>query len=388
MKRKMMLVASTVLVLVLTLLTTAAACTKSVVEKPIEITLVELDTPTGDFGAADQKFAKAVQEASGGKITFKTYFGGELLGFQQLLTGIGSGVANFGWVHTRAVPELIPAQYLKYSAFSWVPSSVFAGWTGGTESIVLNENEVIAEFKKQNVIPVTGWGNLDLWLASTKPLRTLADFKGQKVYVTGGSWTEAATKLGFVPVTVSPNETEESIQRGMLVGAFNDPSTMGMRNYPDLGIKYLTKIPFGPQVGLAYVINADTYNSLPDPMRKIVIEKIATVLVPDIIKRRVQSADKMVSDPRVTILEPEPAVIKAVREFGNSYVDAAVRDAKAKGNVKDPEKLLSSYTTSINKWMQIEQDFVKDMGPMAKWGDKEWAKVGDRLYKEVYSKLR
>ena len=70
----------------------------------------------------------------------------------------------------------------------------------------------------------------------------------------------------------------------------------------------------------------------------------------------------------------------AVDSFRSSDTVRVIELAKSRG-VADPEPIVAAFQASVEKWTKI----VNDIGT-GDWGDAKWAKYGEALQAEVFSK--
>jgi TRAP-type transport system periplasmic protein len=108
---------------------------------------------------------------------------------------------------------------------------------------------------------------------TTKPLTTLADFKGFKVRVPGAApvYTEPLKRLGAVPLAMPLGEVLPSLQNKAIDGSsMNYPVAMAFK-YHDVA-KFMTRIPGGLQL-VAGLVNRKFMKSLGPELEAIVREE-------------------------------------------------------------------------------------------------------------------
>lgn len=105
---------------------------------------------------------------------------------------------------------------------------------------------------------------------SKKPVRTLEDLKGLKIWVAGRLAARMIAALGATPVTMASGEVYVALEKGILDGAgWSASSLVGNRIHEHT--KYVANIPL--DVGTTYfVMNKDVYNRLPADIKKIVTD--------------------------------------------------------------------------------------------------------------------
>ncbi|KAA0970335.1 hypothetical protein FPY71_07370 [Aureimonas fodinaquatilis] len=102
-------------------------------------------------------------------------------------------------------------------------------------------------------------------ITSSKPMRTLDDVQGNKIWATGNIPTQIVSALGGAPVAVAPAELYISLQTGVLDGApMHDAGTITFR-LNELA-KYRTEANLWANP-TEFCINPTFFNSLPDDLK-------------------------------------------------------------------------------------------------------------------------
>ena len=88
----------------------------------------------------------------------------------------------------------------------------------------------------------------------------LADLKGKKVRVSDQSLAKFIEQLGGIPVTLSFNETQQALERGVTDCAITGPSSANSAGWPEVTTHVM---PIGFQMHLvAYAMNLNKWNTL------------------------------------------------------------------------------------------------------------------------------
>ena len=88
----------------------------------------------------------------------------------------------------------------------------------------------------------------------------LADLKGKKVRVSDQSLAKFIERLGGIPVTLSFNETQQALERGVTDCAITGPSSANSAGWPEVTTHVM---PIGFQMHLvAYAMNLNKWNTL------------------------------------------------------------------------------------------------------------------------------
>jgi TRAP-type C4-dicarboxylate transport system substrate-binding protein len=158
-----------------------------------------------------QPWAKAIEEATAGRVTIVSYPGQTLSQADAVYDGVISGISDLGlscFSYTRGsfpVLEVFELPGIKY-ANSKVASSV--AWEGIKE---LNPEEV--QDTKLMMVITTGPGDL----YTKVPVRKLEDLKGLEIRATGLS-AKTLEVLGATPVAMAQSEAYEALSKGVVKG--------------------------------------------------------------------------------------------------------------------------------------------------------------------------
>jgi TRAP-type C4-dicarboxylate transport system substrate-binding protein len=106
--------------------------------------------------------------------------------------------------------------------------------------------------------------NNALW--GSKPIRTLADFKGVKMRASGRTQTSALRELGGSPLTLSMAEIEQALSRGTVDAITTSKSFGAERGLTQLA-RYVSIWPITPIFGQIIAVNFKTWDGLPQAQK-------------------------------------------------------------------------------------------------------------------------
>lgn len=212
-----------------------------------------------------QPWAKAIEEATAGRVKITSYPGQTLLQADAVYDGVVSGIADLGlscFSYTRGrfpVLEVFELPGIRY-ANSKVASKV--AWEGIKQ---LNPQEV--QDTRLMMVLTTGPGDL----YTKVPVRTLADLKGLELRATGLS-AKTLEALGAIPVAMAQSEAYESLAKGVVQGNLGPVEVLQGWKQAEV-TKHLTLTPFLYNTLFFITMNLDKWNSLA-PEDQQAIEKI------------------------------------------------------------------------------------------------------------------
>jgi TRAP-type C4-dicarboxylate transport system substrate-binding protein len=161
-------------------------------------------------------FMKAVEEASGGSITFDFYPAEQAGKALQTFDLVKAGAVDIGYVSTGYTSNdklpLVGVWEIPGLADS-VCDVVAAMFVVGSPGGVIYENNF-----KPNGVRMLGYNPYPPYgfAASSRPIDSVEDVQGLKARTAGGLMDMSVERLGAVPVRMSAAELYESLQRGTI----------------------------------------------------------------------------------------------------------------------------------------------------------------------------
>jgi len=211
-----------------------------------------------------QDWVKDIEARTEGRVKIKYYPGDQLLSVKDGRDKLSTGVAEMG----ALVPSRWPAQFPLYMVHSLplIYSSAKQGAQGIRKMAELGFFD--QEFEKNNLKLLWGFTPPPYQaLLKKKQVKTLEDWKGIRLRSAGGPQKMAVEALGAVPVFVPPPELYTGLQRGVIEGTILPLAGAASAFKLEEIVKYITVANL-TTVGLALVMNNDTWKSLPKDIQK------------------------------------------------------------------------------------------------------------------------
>lgn len=320
---------------------------------PITLTYTSMSSGQSAGAGAFRAFAKEIEERTSGKVTITEYFSGSLLPGNETLEGIGSGVADAGFVLPSYYPQKLPVSNWIMDMGS-LPSSAFPHGmlSGSAAAMALQREEALAqEWAAHNVriinVSQPGAGNA---LLCTKPIDSAEQARGMRVFSGGGVWNAEVEALGMVPVNVAAPEAYEALQRGVIDCATAAPSTMVSFDWWDVAKHYIP-VRMSAFNASAQVINLDVWNSLPPDAQAVITQAAHTWWTGINTGTLASYAGFAVDGPSGHgVVVHDPAPLDAVLEQHQATAVAAL-SATAPPTVADPQGLIDTYRSLLDEWM-------------------------------------
>ncbi|MFV0439037.1 MAG: TRAP transporter substrate-binding protein [Desulfopila sp.] len=210
---------------------------------------------------------KAIKEATDDRVEITVYAGGTMLNGPESYDGVVNGIVDI----TAMVPGWAPGRFPAWEVFD-LPGLPM----NDAQSAAIITTRAVDQLKELQLTDTKF-----LWLHSTgpggiyskKPVRTPQDLKGMQVYATSVT-ADIAKALGASPVGGSRGEIYIMLQKGTIDGDISGPPEVLLGYKEAEVIKYVT-LQAG-QHGLPgfynkthfFVMNLDTWNSLPEDIQK------------------------------------------------------------------------------------------------------------------------
>ena len=206
-----------------------------------------------------------IEKQTGGEVKIQDFFGGALFGSKEVLKGIGDGVADLGFAYPGHYPRqllahniynLFPRGPQKYEDMVWL-------WRKINEEVPAFK----AELKKANVVVLFYGAGLPAAFAGKKPIRQLADIKGDK-WRAGSKWLlKYLGNAGAQPVAVPWGDTYMALQTGTIDGVLTNYDGLHMMKFDEVASNLLISKEFWFAVPLFHLMNAEKFNALPKKVR-------------------------------------------------------------------------------------------------------------------------
>lgn len=273
-KSRSFILVMTMLLITATLLTgCSSGPTDTSVDGPKEVIkwrMVTHQMPgTSRYEDTIMPFVKAVEAASGGRLIIEPFGAGVLFPVSETMDSLKSGVVEMSasWDGMWAGKDPV------FALAGSIPTDPIRSFS---EHFYRSERLEPILSKAYEKFGVTYLGALDFGpleiLMSTKPIRTLEDFKGINIR-TAGIGGDFYTKLGASIVSTAGNEIYTALQLGTVDAAeFNDwivNMEMGFDEITDYVIEPV--LHTGALTDKSVTVNNAAWNKLPDDLKAIVI---------------------------------------------------------------------------------------------------------------------
>jgi TRAP-type C4-dicarboxylate transport system substrate-binding protein len=272
------------------------------------------------------EFGADLEKASNGRIKYKM-LPQPVAPPGGTFDAVKDGLADVSW----SVPGMTPGRF----TLTGMAELPLLGNNSETVSVAfqrLYQNQILpksGEFQGLKVLTVFATGPGDLFTVK-RPARTLEDFHGLKVRVSGGISKDLADALNMAGILKPVSESYEILTGGIVDGTFS-----GMDGIPafkiDKVVKYWTKAPGGLyRTSFGVVMNQETYDKL-SAQDKAVVDSLSGERLAQRFGQAWDKSDKaalqIIEANQIEVVKPDDKLIETVRSkgFEKPWLEAAKR---------------------------------------------------------------
>lgn len=224
--------------------------------------LASFAPPGASSGMLFERYAKELKEKSGGRLILQNYHGASMGPMPRHFDLARTGVADLAYFQHGATPGRFPLTELLH-----LPYMVRDSEMAVRIFFDLLKGPLGEEHKSVHVLWLTSSQTAGVFHAS-KPIRTIADLKGQRLRAPTTAVVGMLKSLGAVPIGVPANLMAESLQKGTLDGVITDSNGVFSFKLGNL-VKYETPL-FRAVLTFGLVMNQKSYDALPPDLRRLV----------------------------------------------------------------------------------------------------------------------
>jgi len=146
--------------------------------------------------------------------------------------------------------------------------------------------KLLKKLEPKGILGLAYWDNGFKVMSANKPLKSVDDFKGQKMRIQSSKVLESQMRsVGAIPQTMAFSEVYQALQTGVVNGTENPPSNLYTQKMHEVQ-KYVTLSDHG-YLGYAVIVNKKFWENLPKDIRATLeaCMKDATKFANDVAKK-------------------------------------------------------------------------------------------------------
>jgi|GEM_PF-3193976 len=239
-------------------------------EKTYKLRLVTEYSLSDRRGMIVQGFADQVEQETNGRLQIEIYPDGQLFKSDAHYEAVSAGSVEMAVTHFgKGWPQIIPELTI-------LGSEVFEDSTHALNALngPLGDrlSQLLAEKANTKLLGWTGAGNVDAMGCRDKQIKSTGDLKGLRMRVPNATQSALVEAFGGAPALINPTEAYLALQRGTIDGVFSTtPSGVVYSKLYEV-CEYWTRIRISLGVEHGFVINRDTWNSLPEDIQQVLVQ--------------------------------------------------------------------------------------------------------------------
>ncbi|MGW5382202.1 TRAP transporter substrate-binding protein DctP [Nocardia sp. NPDC003963] len=345
-------------------------------------------------GSFVEKYVAAVQDWSGGKITFDLAYSDAIAKSTEIDDAVSDGRLDMGQVLTVYEPKEFPASAALLDAGVLSDQSVVTGvlqsnaWPA---EVAFETPEIVSEFADKGLelmLPAYNAGMNALFCA--QPSTRLSDFAGKSVSVGSTVAGEQIEALGGTSTSVAYTEAYEALQRGVIDCSMVSPSAATIGGI----VEVAPHTVIDPGAGLAVptgnmVFNADLWANLPLAARQLLWDRLDIFLaaaIEDKIWPVTANAMRKIEQYGGAVVPFSDDARAAVRKVNDAIVEKRADDPA----LLDGRAFVNAVREKSAKWSDIVADLgyrnETDYNGFADWykpGKIDIAPYVQRVFEEI-----
>ena len=282
-------------------------------------------------------WAQKIKDASGGSLEITIFPG--IATYRNVYDRLLNGVADFGFGTFGSLEDQFPR-----SSVTGLPLLADNSLETGLALWRMYASGVIAEeYGRIKPIAMFGFGNSGFHMSKTAT--SLEDLKGMKILAGGRSVSRVVSSIGAVPITATPAEIYDGLQRGLGGGTVTTWSGLEQFKLAEL-VKYHLDMPFG-RTGGYFFMNKDAFAKLP-AKAQAAIDRFSGEDLTTIMSKEADNQDHA---DREKVMANPGQVSKALSADDRKHLErllAPMVDEWAANTVDGP-KVLAAYRAEIAK---------------------------------------
>ncbi len=288
------------------------------------------DMPTpysdGEFHTINVKqFVEDVAKATGGQLAIKMHTNGSLIKHPDMLRAVSTGqvnIAEFLLGQFGNEDPIFAADNLPFVAAGWDNAWKFYGAQKSTL-----ERKLAGRGLK--LLYSVAWPGQGIYAKA--PLKSIEDLKGTKFRTYSPQTARLAELLGASPTVIQVPEVPQAFATGTISAMITSSATGTSTKAWEFVKNYYTTNAMHPKN--VVVVNERAFQRLSDAHKKALLDAAAVAEKRgwEAAKAREQSANKMLADNGISVLEPDAAMKSAFGKVGDVMLAEWLKSAGADG---------------------------------------------------------
>ncbi|GGO75118.1 TRAP transporter substrate-binding protein DctP [Nocardioides deserti] len=250
---------------------------------PVELVIQSTGPKDSATGRRFEDYAEAVDEWSGGKITFEFIYSNGAAGPTETHEAIADGRIDIGSVMPSLIPDEFPVTNNLWNLSHLgrqTPVDSMLQWHGIIFELATLTDEIDAEYEDHGMkLLLPGFGSGAYMPYCGEESTSLDDLKNKGIASQSRHQNAQAEALGMKPSSIAYTEMFESLERGVIDCAITTVTGAALGGYIE-SVPYPT---FDPEVGFnspggSIAMSIDKWNDLPLPAQQLMIDRLDVLM--------------------------------------------------------------------------------------------------------------
>lgn len=231
-------------------------------QEPVIIKFSHVVAPDTPKGRAAEKFKELAGKYTNGKVKVEVYPNSQLYKDKEEMEALQLGAVQ---MLAPSLAKFGPLGAKEFEVFDF--PCIFPDYKG-LHQVTQGPlgRQLLDKLDSRGITGLAYWDNGFKVFSSNKPVKVLADFKGQKMRIQSSKVLDAQMRaLGAIPQVMAFSEVYQALQTGVVDGTENPPSNMYTQKMHEVQ-KYANISNHG-YLGYAVIVNKKFWAGLPADVR-------------------------------------------------------------------------------------------------------------------------
>ncbi len=352
-------------------------------------------SPESIVAKSNIAFAEAVEERSGGKITFDVVWGQAIAGYSEVDDALADGRVDISYTQPMYEPTEYSGNDRLIAASGALPQSPMVGElisNAVLADLAWQSDQITEDFESKGLTPLLPTTpNNGYYSLCTEPGTDLQDYNGRQVRIGAAPHATLAEKLGASPVSLEYVEAYEALQRNTIDCSFTPFNAAVQAGFHEVAPHVGYATDEGMPKGWGSYAAGMNYQSLPLPYQQIIFDSLqqavqeGLALAVDTNYLGVKGAKENGGEVAEYGPEATEVIVETNDELMADVVEGGVLGDDFEGRMGE----------SLDKWTGVVEELGYEDGgttaDMDTWyteGDVDFAPIAERLFEDVVAPHR
>lgn len=334
-------------------------------------------SPKHPIGVGYQFLADELNRETKGAVKIRIFAGESLLGAKAISDGVRDEVADMGQVVMTYTPAYYPHGVV-INDLAMVGPNDMAGAMAVSELMLLHCPGCLAEFDKQNQLPLSGISTPAYFIIAKGDFNSPEKIRLKKLRAAGSLWDRFCRSIGAVAVNMPTAGMYEAMSRGTLDGALYAVGGLKTHGLGDVATQVIMLNTGSFRAAALFSTNKNSWRKLSIDERGALLRAIskAVVRTTAAFLEGDEEGLKVAKEKKIAIVQPHPELLRKRNEFVENDLKHTVANATEKLHLADGAEFVANYRKLYDKYEKLVTPIGKDE-----------KKLSDMFYKEVYAKI-